>query len=127
MRATDAAGNTDPSPASFTWTIDTTDPSAAITFPFAAGFYNTATWNDFSGTASDTGGATLGKVEVSIKRDSDDQYWNGTAFADGTENWRLATGTASWTLAFARATSPATATTRCAFARPTPPAMSRHR
>ena len=59
-----------------------------IAFPAAAGFYNTATWNDFSGTASDAGGAALDKVEVSIKRDADDQYWNGTAFADGTENWR---------------------------------------
>ena len=47
------------------------------------------------GTASDTGGAGLLRVELSIKRVSDNQYWNGTAFADGTENWRTATGTAS--------------------------------
>ena len=100
VRATDGAGNTDASPASFTWTLDTTDPSPAFTFPAAGGFYNLAGWSDFAGTASDTGGAALQNVELSIKRDSDNQYWNGTAFADGTENWRTATGTASWSLSF---------------------------
>ena len=100
VRATDGAGNTDASPASFTWTIDTTDPSPAFTFPAAGGFYNLAGWSDFAGTASDAGGAALQNVELSIKRDSDNQYWNGTAFADGTENWRTATGTASWSLSF---------------------------
>ncbi len=107
VRATDGAGNTDASPASFAWTIDTTDPSAAITFPAASGTYRNVSWNDFSGTASDTGGAGLDKVEVSIKRVSDNQYWNGTAFADGTENWRLAAGTASWSLAFGAGNFPA--------------------
>ena len=107
MRATDGAGNTDASPASFTWTIDTTDPSAALAFPAASGTYRNASWNDFGGTASDTGGAGLDEVEVSIKRVSDNQYWNGTAFADGTENWRTATGTASWSLAFAAGNFPA--------------------
>ena len=102
VRATDGAGNTDASPASFAWTIDTTDPSAALAFPAASGTYRNASWNDFSGTASDTGGAGLDKVEVSIKRVSDNQYWNGTAFADGTENWRTATGTASWSLTLRR-------------------------
>ena len=33
VRATDASGNVDPTPASFTWTIDTTAPNTTITAP----------------------------------------------------------------------------------------------
>ena len=105
MRATDAAGNTDAIPASFTWTIDTTAPASVVTFPASGGIYSSTAWADIAGTASD--GVALDKVEVSIKRVADNQYWNGTAFADGTENWRLATGTASWSLAFPSGNFPA--------------------
>ena len=38
---------------------------------------------------------------------ADSLYWNGTAFADGAENWRTATGTATWSLAFAGTNFPA--------------------
>jgi hypothetical protein len=107
VRATDAAGNTDPTPASYTWTIDTTDPSSAISFPAASGFYNATAWSDFAGTASDSGGAALNTVELSIQRVADGLYWNGSAFADASENWRAATGTASWALSFAASNFPA--------------------
>ena len=100
VRATDTADNTDATPAGFSWTIDTTDPTSAFSFPAAGGFYHAGTWNDFSGTASDTGGAALANVQISIRRASDGLYWNGTDFTDSGENWRTATGTTSWSLAF---------------------------
>jgi hypothetical protein len=45
VRATDVAGNTDGSPAAFTWLVDTTAPSSTLTFPAAAGEYNSDGWN----------------------------------------------------------------------------------
>ena len=107
MRATDIAGNTDPTPASFTWTIDTTAPTSTVSFPSAGGFYNAGAWNDPAGTASEAGGGALDKVEISIRRSSTGDYWNGTAFADATENWRPATGTATWSHVFAAVSFPA--------------------
>ncbi len=107
VRASDSAANTDPTPAQFTWTVDTTDPSSSISFPAASGVYRNATWNDFSGSASDTGGAAVANVQVSISRVSSGLYWDGSAFADGSENWRAATGTTSWSLAFASSNFPA--------------------
>ena len=38
---------------------------------------------------------------------SDSLYWNGTAFTDASENWRTATGTGTWSLAFAGTNFPA--------------------
>jgi hypothetical protein len=53
VRATDAAGNTDQSPATFTWTIDTVAPQTAI----GAGAWanGTATSANFNFTAGETG------------------------------------------------------------------------
>ena len=104
-RAQDGAGNFDPTPAAQTWTIDLTAPSSAIAFPANGGSYNGAGWNNPSGTASD--GVGLDRVEVSLQRVADSLYWNGTAFADGSENWRTATGTGTWSLAFAGTNFPA--------------------
>ncbi len=111
VRATDAAGNTDASPASFTWTIDTAAPSSVASFPVNIGSYNIAGWNagctpsGICGTASD-GGSGLDRVEVSIQRASDSLYWNGSAFASASEAWQNAGG-AAWNLAFAAAAFPA--------------------
>ena len=103
VRALDAATNTSPATSS-TWTIDTTPPTAVVTFPAASGAYNTSGWNggcgtpatgDFCGTAADTGGAAVSLVEVSIQQGAGN-YWNGTTFGSATEVLFSATGTTSW-------------------------------
>ena len=89
VRATDVAGNTDGSAASYTWTVDTVAPSSTTSFPASAGTYNTSGWNagcgtiGFCGTYSD---ATSGvqKVEISIRQGAGN-YWNGTSFGSGSE------------------------------------------
>ena len=61
VRATDPAGNTDGTAASYTWKVDTTTPSSTTTFPASAGSYNTSgrnagcTTNGDRGTYSDAG------------------------------------------------------------------------
>ena len=56
---------------------------------------------DFCGTASD-GGTGVSSVEVSVRKGSGN-YWSGTAFDSATEVWLAASGTTSWTKAFAAA------------------------
>ena len=83
--------------------LDTTPPTSVITFPVNGSSYNTAGWTgSITGTASDNpGGSGVASVAVSIKRNSDNFYWNGTSFVSGTEVFNAATGTTSWTYAFA--------------------------
>jgi hypothetical protein len=53
VRATDPAGNTDPTPASYTWTVDTTPPDTTITAaPPAVSISSSAS---FSFTATEAG------------------------------------------------------------------------
>src|SRR5204862_7268300 len=62
-KATDAAGNISTT-ASNAFNVDDTKPTSAITFPAAAGNYNTAGWTgSVSGTASD---ATSGVASVAL-------------------------------------------------------------
>ncbi len=62
VRATDAAGNTDPTPASRTWTVDATPPETTITDGPAA-FVN-VTSAGFQFSASEAGGSFQCKVDT---------------------------------------------------------------
>ena len=102
--ASDLAGNLAPAAGpSTTFTVDNTPPKSTVTFPMAAS-YNAASWmGSISGTAADTGGSGLSEIQVSIKRDSDNEYWDGAAFDQSSESFLNASGTTNWTLAFAAA------------------------
>ncbi len=105
--ATDGGGSSGIATATFT--IDRTAPTVAITFPTAGSTFTRASWNAgctsrICGTAADPGGA-VASVAVSIRQGSGN-YWNGTSFASASEILLPATGTTSWTLAFAGANFP---------------------
>ncbi|MEA3077667.1 MAG: hypothetical protein QOF60_2575 [Actinomycetota bacterium] len=98
--------------ATATFNIDNVVPTAPVfTFPVASAAYNAAGWtagcatastDDICGTASDP--ATSGgiqKTQVSIKN-AGGLYWNGAIFSGSAQSFVDATGTTSWTLAFAR-------------------------
>lgn len=113
VRAVDAAANTSTA-TSTTWAVDGTAPTGAMTFPtatrlnlagWAAGCGTPAT-GDICGTAADTGSSVTG-VAVSVRRASTNSYWNGTGFAASSETWLPATGTTSWSYAFAGSNFPA--------------------
>lgn len=80
VRATDAAGNTDTTPATYTWIIDTASPTSALTQP-ANGMSLYTNIFAIKGSANDGAGTEVQKVEVST---------------DGGISWNLAAGTTSW-------------------------------
>ena len=112
VRATDVAGNTDGSAASYTWTVDTVAPSSTTSFPASAGTYNTSGWNAGCGTIGLCGtysDATSGvqKVEISIRQGAGN-YWNGTSFGSGSEVFQTASlAGGSWSYAFPASSFPA--------------------
>ncbi|MDQ2982974.1 MAG: Ig-like domain-containing protein, partial [Actinomycetota bacterium] len=93
--------------------IDNADPNATFAFPTGGGDYRNASFNagcaiaGFCGAASDVGSGVQ-TVQISIKRDSNGSYWNGSAFSGAAENFRIAAFAAgNWSLAFAAANFPA--------------------
>jgi large repetitive protein len=80
VRATDAAGNTDPTPASRTWTIDTTAPAAPLIVSPAEGSTNNTGSFTLSGTAEAS--ATVEIFEGAASR--------GTTSASGLGSWAKA-------------------------------------
>lgn len=84
----DVAGNI----ATFTgtFTFDQSAPVVELTHPLDGGSYTTATWNagcavpGICATTSDAGSG-LADERVSIRRDADGAYWNGSSFTGTTE------------------------------------------
>lgn len=106
VKALDLAGNEGtPATQGFTRPADQTPPTLGITFPgaqtysiaaFAQGCGTSAA--DVCGTASDASG--VASVEISI-RNAGGQWWNGTTFQTGAQQWLPATlGGQSWNRAF---------------------------
>src|SRR5205823_862737 len=105
-KSTDKATNAS-TVASAGFRYDTSAPTAAVSFPADNGNYNAGGWDGgcttagLCGSASDTGGSGVDTVAVSVKRNSDGFYWNGTDFVDtaGSEDYRSASySTGSWSL-----------------------------
>jgi len=104
VRATDAASNTDPTPATYTWTIFTVGPGVTITFPAHGESYSRTEWDGgcptpgFCGTTSDAG---TGVDEVTLSlRVPGGNYWDGDGFDSPVEVRFPATGTTDWSEAF---------------------------
>ena len=95
--ASNSAGHSsDPSVASSGITLDFAPPDSAVT---TNGYYNSFDWPGFIyGTASD-GLSDVDFVDISVQRQSDDQYWNGTGW-QGAEYWIRTTGMLNWQYGF---------------------------
>ncbi len=91
---------------------DAPRPQTTITFPANNGSYNTNGWTTgapIAGTVTFAAGTSRG-VNISIKRNSTNQYWSGTAFNNSSEQFFAATlngGQTVWSLNFTASNFPA--------------------
>lgn len=78
IRARDAAGNVDATPASHSWRVDNSAPEVAITFPTPVGLTD-ATQIAVTGTASDAGGVAAVRVNgIAATTSNDFARWTAT-------------------------------------------------
>jgi Big-like domain-containing protein len=93
-RAVDNSGNQQNPPAQITVTViqDTTPPTSAITSPKEGADISPGTTVSITGTASDAGGGSVARVEVSV---------------NGGETFSPATGTTAWSFAWTPTLGPA--------------------
>lgn len=77
-----------------TFNIDFTKPSSTIIVP--GNNSNLNGLSSINGTAIDTGGAGLKFIELCLKRNSDNKYWDGNNFWQSSQVWFKATGTTAW-------------------------------
>jgi hypothetical protein len=86
IRARDAAGNVDPSPATFTWTVDANAPGAHILFPLPHS-YTDATTLTVRGAATDPSGiASVHVNDVTATSSDGFQTWSAVVPIHAGEN-----------------------------------------
>jgi hypothetical protein len=96
-RATDNVDNQQATPATGTFMLDIGLPTSAVA---TSGYYGTLTWTgNITGTASDAE-SDIARVEISIRRDSDNWYYNGSWW-QAAPLWLLVNGTTNWHYPFA--------------------------
>ncbi len=93
-KAVDVAGNNEIPGTGNAFYFNSAMPVSAVSVPASNYYYSALT--TLSGTATVLSG-TITQVQVSIKRNSDNLYSNGSGGWGGTETWLTATGTTSWT------------------------------
>ena len=74
--------------------VDTAQPASSVAQPANGTVLRVAP--AIGGPASDGAGSGVSLVEISIRRNADNLYWNGTIWVSG-EQWLAVTGTTTWT------------------------------
>ena len=101
-RALDNASNIEIPGPGIRFIFDGSDPTSIITHPVDETYLNEL--YTISGSAFDTGGAGLSKVELNILRTNDTRYWDGNKWskspeilqATGTEEWSFDSSAVIW-------------------------------
>jgi len=99
----DSAGNNATTVSSTNVLYDKAAPSSTITSPTDAGYYNSLT--QFTGTSADTGGSDVAFVEISVKNNTTNKWYDPADSAPNkydryvktSEYWFSVSGTLSWT------------------------------
>jgi hypothetical protein len=94
-RATDAAGNVETPSSGFTFAFDSSAPVSSITLPANNGCY--ANLFSIAGIAGDAGCGVC-SVTVALCNQTDNLYYNGSAWSGSVPVWLKAGGTSTWTL-----------------------------
>jgi hypothetical protein len=92
-RARDYATNIEIPSYGTRFSIDLDIPSSTIEFPVDNTFLKIL--KIIFGKAVDTGGSGVYEIQLSLKRISDDNYWNGNSWSPD-KSWFTGTGTESW-------------------------------
>ena len=93
------AGNT--GTLNYTITADTVAPGVTVTFPVDGTSYSSSTWTGtITGTASDAASG-VASTAVAVENTTTGKWWGGSSFNQSSADYLAATGTTSWTDAFA--------------------------